>query len=468
MSKFQKDLTRGSVARHLVLFSIPFLAANFLQALYNMADMFFVGRFNGAVGATAVGVGGQVTVLMMHLISGLAVGGTVLIAQYIGAGRQGDVKRTVGTIFTLYSVAGAALTAVMLVADRYILRLLVSDPLAYPETLKYTNICMAGLIFIFGYNAVSAVLRGMGDSRHPLLFVSIAAALNIGLDALFCGPFGMGAAGAAWATVISQGVSFLLSVWFLRRKKFLFDFHPKSFRVDKEIARQLLRIGLPTSAGGVTVALSFIALTGVADSIAGLVGTTALSVTGKVNSVAILPALALQASTASMAGQNLGAQKYDRALKTCLTAVGLTLCVTVPMLLLARAFAVPVTRFFLGTASGGPGPAVAAECVAQSAVYIRSISWDYIFVAGTFNVMGLAMAAGHTKFTLSMSLLSSIVMRVPAAWLLGKTLGLGLMGLGLAVPATTALCLLIEAAYLYGGRWKRSRVVAGPEIPLME
>ena len=464
MPKFQKDLTQGSVARHLILFALPFLASNFLQALYNMADMFFVGRFNGAVGATAVGVGGQVTFLVLNLISGLAVGVTVLIAQFIGAQRQEDVKRTVGTIFTLYGAAGTALTAVMLVADRYILKLLISDPLAYPETLKYTNICMAGLIFIFGYNAVSAVLRGMGDSRHPLLFVAVAAALNIGLDALFCGPFDMGAAGAAWATVISQGMSFLLSVWFLRKKDFLFDFRLKSFRIDRDIARQLLRIGLPTSAGGVTVSMSFITLTGVANSIAGIVGTTALSVTGKVNSVAILPAFALQASVSSMAGQNLGAQKHDRALKTCLTGIVIALCVTVPMLLLVRTWAPEITRFFIGTDSEGLSPEIALACVEQAAVYIRSISWDYIFVAGTFNIIGLALAAGHTRFTLSMSLLSSIVMRVPAAWLLGKTLSLGLMGMGFAVPITTVLVLVIDVVYLCSGRWKQSRVVEHLEL----
>ena len=464
MPKFQKDLTKGSVSKHLILFALPFLASNFLQALYNMADMFFVGRFNGAVGATAVGVGGQVTFLVLNLISGLAAGGTVLIAQFIGAKRQEDVKRTVGTIFTLYGAAAVALTVVMLVADRFILRALVSDPLAYPETLKYTNICMTGLLFIFGYNAVSAVLRGMGDSRHPLLFVAVAAVLNIGLDALFCGPLDMGAAGAAWATVIAQGVSFLLSVWFLRKKEFLFDFHPKSFRIDKGIVSQLLRIGLPTSAGGVTVSLSFITLTGVANSIAGIVGTTALSVTGKVNSVAILPAFAMQASVSSMAGQNLGAQKHKRALHTCLTGIGIALSVTLPMLLLVRTFAQPITRFFINTDSGDLDPAVALACVEQAAVYIRSISWDYIFVAGTFNIIGLALAAGHTKFTLSMSLLSSIVMRVPAAWLLGKTLGMGLMGMGFAVPITTVLCLVVEIFYLASGKWKKSRVMGHLEL----
>ncbi|MDR2753148.1 MAG: MATE family efflux transporter [Oscillospiraceae bacterium] len=466
MSKFQKDLTQGSVAKHLILFSMPFLAANFLQALYNMADMFFVGRFSGAVGATAVGVGGQVTILTINLISGLAVGGTVMIAQLIGANKQGDVKRTVGTMFTLYGIAGIAMTVLMLVIDPLILKLLVADdagPLAYAETLKYTQICMGGLFFIFGYNAVSAVLRGMGDSKHPLYFVSIAAVLNIGLDALLCGGFRMGAAGAAWATVVSQGVSFLLSVFFLRRQNFLFDFHPKSFRIDKDILRQLLKIGLPTSVGGTTVTFSFMVLTGIAKTIAGIAGNTALSVTGKVNSVAILPALAMQAATSSMAGQNLGAGKQKRALQTCLTAIGITLVVTVPLMLLAQLFAKPIIHFFIGTGSQGLDPVTAQACVDQSVIYIRSISWDYLLVSGVFNIIGLAMAAGHTKFSLVAGLVSSLLVRVPAAWLLGKVLGLGLRGMGFAAPIATTASLLIDIIYLLSGRWKKSKITLDRE-----
>jgi len=183
--------------------------------------------------------------------------------------------------------------------------------------------------------------------------------------------------------------------------------------------------------------------------------------------VAILPAFALQASTASMGGQNLGAQKHDRALKTCLTAIGIALCVTLPVMLLVRGFAVPITRFFIGTDSEGLDPATALACVEQSALYIRSISWDYVIVAGTFNIIGLAMAAGHTKFPLSMSLFSSLLVRVPAAWLLGRTLGLGIAGMGFAAPIATALSLLIDVGYLASGRWKKSRVMGEADMELL-
>ena len=456
MTKFQKDLTQGSVARNLILFSLPFLASNFLQSLYNMGDMFFVGRFYGSVGASAVGVGGQIMILMTNLIAGLAVGGTVLIAQIIGSGRHERLRKTVGTVFTLYGAAAIVLTAVMLLLNPMIVRLL-ADPQAYDETLRYVQICTAGLFFIFGYNAVSAVLRGMGDSKHPLLFVSIAAGLDLGMNWLFCGPWHMGAAGAAWSTVIAQGLSFVLSAVFLRRGGFVFDFRLKSLRIDKDVTRQLLRIGFPSTLGGTMTTLSFMLLTGIAKSIAGIVGTTALAVTGKANSVAILPAFAMQSAVSSMAGQNLGAGKPKRALRTTTTAIFLTLGFTLVMFLLMQSFADYVVRFFLSGDAGGLDPEIARQCLEQSAVYIRSVSWDYLVVAVVFNITGLAMSAGHTTFALGVGLTSSLLVRAPAAWLLGSRFGL--RGMGYAAPLATAVSMVIDLAYLWSGRWKKSKIV---------
>ena len=278
MSKFQRDLTEGSVTKHLLKFSLPFLASNLLQALYNMADMLIVGQFSGPVGTSAVGVGGQVTILVINLISGLAVGGTVMIAQFIGAKRQEDVKETIGTMFSLYAIAAAVMTVVMLLLNSTILRVMGMPEESFSEGLAYLNICMGGTVFVFGYNAVAAVLRGMGDSRHPLLFVLIAAVANVVLDLILVGPLHMGAAGAAWATIAAQALSFILSIVFLRRRDFVFDFHPRSFRIRGEKAKQLMKIGLPSSLQGTLVSFSFMWLTSVAAGIAGIVGTTALSI----------------------------------------------------------------------------------------------------------------------------------------------------------------------------------------------
>ncbi|MDR2525192.1 MAG: MATE family efflux transporter [Oscillospiraceae bacterium] len=456
-AKFQRDMTQGSVARHLILFSMPFLAANLLQALYNMADMFFVGRYNGPVGASAVGAGGQINNMMLQLISGLAIGGTVLIAQLIGAKQIDQLRKTVGTVFTLYCVMAFSLTAVMLVVNPFLVRLM-ADAAAYDATLEYVQICTGGLFFIFGYNAVSAVLRGMGDSKHPLMFVLVAVVLNIGLDYVFCGWMHMGAKGAAWATVVAQGVSFLLAAIFLRRSDFVFDFRPKSLRIDRKIALQLLRIGFPSSLGATAVALSFMTLTGMAKSIRGLVGTTALSVTSKANSVGILPAVAMQASVSSMAGQNLGAGMPKRALRTSVTGIGITLAITLVVFILMQIFADHVVAFFIGSGGQGLDVNTAQACLEESAAYLRAVSWDYLVVSIGFNISALAISAGHTTYNLVVGLAGSILVRVPVAYLLASS-SLGLQGMGYAVPITTMVAMLSHLVYLGSGRWKHSKII---------
>ena len=462
MSKFQHDLTQGSVTKQLLLFSLPFLASNLLQALYNLADMLIVGRFCGPVGASAVGLGGQVTILVINLISGLAVGGTVLIAQYIGAKRQEEVAKTVGTMFTLYGICGAVITVVMLLCSRYILIALNTSPEAFDETLAYLNICMGGTIFVVGYNAVSAVLRGMGDSKHPLLFVAIAAAVNVVLDILLVGPLNMGAAGAAWATISAQAISFIISVVFLRRRDFVFDFHPRSFRIHRDLAGKLIKIGLPASLQGTLVSFSFMVLTGIANVVAvsPLVGSTALSIAGKVNSIAILPSMAMQASVSSMVGQNMGAGKPERAKKTMWVAVGFAFSVSALVFALVNLFPEQIVALFLGSQEqAGMTAEVLAHCVEQSALYLRMISFDYLPTSVLFCITGLAMGVGQTLFSMCNGIASSLLLRIPAAYIFGSVLGWGLKGVGLAAPAATAGGLVICFIYLLTGAWKRAKVV---------
>lgn len=461
LSGFQHDLTEGSVTRQLLKFSLPFLLSNLLQALYNLADMLIVGRFCGPVGASAVGIGGQVTILVINLISGLAVGGTVLIAQYIGARKQPEVERTVGTMFTLYAIAGAAITVIMLVLGRYILLAMNVSEEAFDQTLGYLNICMGGTLFVVGYNAVSAVLRGMGDSRHPLIFVAIACAINVVLDLLFVGPLNMGAPGAAWATITAQALSFIISVIFLRRRDFVFDFHPRSFRIDRQLAGKLLQLGLPASLQGTLVSLSFMVLMGIANTVAvtPLVGSTALSIAGKVNSIAILPSLAMQASVSSMAGQNIGAGKPERAQKTMFVAMGFSFVVSALVFVLVNLFPQPIAEIFIGTSANGDlSEETIRLCIRESAVYLQCISWDYLLTSVVFCINGLAIGVGQTVFSLLNSGIGSLALRIPAAWLLGKALGWGLQGVGYAAPIATAGSLIVGIIYLLTGSWRHARV----------
>ncbi len=458
MSKFQQDLTSGSVTKQLLKFALPFLLSNLIQAMYNMADILIVGWFSGPVGTSAVGIGGNVTILVINLISGLAVGGTVLIAQFIGAKKNDEVTKTIGTMFTAYGIASVILTVVMLILCPYILRLLNCPKESFDAAMSYLNICMMGNIFVFGYNAVSAVLRGMGNSRHPLIFVAIAAATNVVLDLLFCGPLKMGAAGAAWATIMAQGLSFIMSVIFLRRNNFVFDFHPRSFRIHRDIFIQLVKIGLPSSLQGTLVSFSFMFLTRLANDIGGIAGSTALSIAGKVNSVAILPAIAMQASVSSMAGQNLGAKKPERALKTMFIAIALAFAFSTAVFALVQTFTGEIVTLFIGTGNTDLPAEVVEQCIQASGEYIRYFSYDYFVVSFVFNINGLAIGAGQTLFSLFNACTSSLFLRVPVAWIFGIRLGWGLKGVALAAPIASLGALVFGIVYLLTGKWRISSI----------
>ena len=445
------------MTRQLLRFSVPFLLSNLLQALYNMADMLIVGQFCGMVGTSAVGIGGQITILLLNLVSGLAVGGTVMIAQYTGARQTERVKATIGTMFTLYAVAAALLTAIMLLTTDPLLKLMNTPSESFAEARAYLLICMSGTVFVFGYNAVSAVLRGMGESRHPLMFVAIAAGVNVVLDLVLVGGFRMGAAGAAWATIFAQAVSFVMSVIFLRRNDFVFDFKPRSFRVDRGLAAQLLRLGIPSSLQGTLVSVSFMFLSAMANSLAGLIGSSAVSIAGKVNSIAILPSMAMQASVSSMAGQNIGAGKMERARRTLHVATAIAVAMSTAILMVVQLFPQELVALFIG-ATDDIAPAERAKCIEQSALYLRSMSVEYPLTGFLFCLNGLIIGAGKTFVSFCTAAISSLLLRIPAAYVLGSVLALGLGGLGFAAPVATVFSLIVSAVYYFSGRWKRGNL----------
>jgi len=243
--KIQRDFTTGSIGRHLIQFCLPFLLSNFIQACYSVADMLIVGNFADTNALAGVTNGAQITNLVINMVSGLTIGGTVLVGQYFGAKKEKDVSETIGTTFSLMMIVGLFLTVVMMLCTEAVMTFLKVPQDAWKDAKEYTNICLLGTVFTFGYNAISAVQRGMGESKRPLYFVSIAAVINVGLDLWFVAGLGMGAVGAAWATISAQAISMLLAAIYLKRKKFIFDFKLKSFIPDRKIMKILLKLGIP-------------------------------------------------------------------------------------------------------------------------------------------------------------------------------------------------------------------------------
>lgn len=427
---------------------MPFLFANLLQALYNVADMVIVGNFGAPGGLGGVGLGGQVTMLVIQVTNGLSVGGTVLVAQYIGAKREEDEREVVGTLFTLFAILSVVLTVVMLAVHVPILRLLNTPEENFKEAADYLAICLSGTVFIMGYNAVSAILRGMGDSKRPLLFVAIATIVNVVLDLLFVAVFDWSAAGAAAATVIAQAVSFIFSVAYLRKiGGFSFDFKLKSFKIYKDKLALLFKIGLPMAIQGMITSLSFLTLTGLVNSF-GSAALNVSSVAGRVNSFAILPNIAFSSAISAMAGQNIGAGEHARAKKTMLIGMRLALGCAVIMTVLIFFFPEQILAVF----------GMSVDGVGFVTLYFRFIAMDYLFTAVLFSMNGLLMGAGHTNITMINSLINSIFLRVPLAYIFALACGLGMPGVALGISMSTLGPMITNFFYIQSGKWKKARI----------
>ncbi len=446
---FHKDLTQGSVSRQLIKFATPFLLSNLLQALYSVADMIIVGQFCGKTGITGVSIGSQINILVTGAALGLSVGGTVLIAQYGGQKLFKEQRKTIGTMTTLYIILAIVLTVVMLLLCDSLLQLLNTPASAYGEARDYYNICMGGMVFMFLYNAISGVLRGMGDSKRPLYFVLIAAITNVVLDLILVGKFGMASAGAAWATISAQALSVIISLIYLTKKKFFAEYKLSDFKISKEKLGPLMRIGLPSSIQSLVVSLSFLTLTALVNSLPNAeVASACQGIGGKINSFAILPGLAISSAISSMAGQNIGAGEFDRAKKTMKIGMVMAFAISVVVFAVVNIFPEFLIRLF----DSEP------EVIETGARYIRLISFDYLFACIMFCLNGLAIAAGSTYIALINAFCNGILIRVPLAYFLVNVMGLGFDGIALSMGFASLGGIIIGAIYVQSGKWKKSMI----------
>lgn len=449
MSKFENNLSKGNVFKQLVLFSLPFLLSNLIQTLYSVADMVIVGQFSGTLSMSGVNIGSQVTFLITNLVLGLSVGATVLIGQYLGANDRESLKETIGTLFTSLFILAVVLTVAVHFLRIPLLKLIKTPAESFSEAERYFFITNLGTVFIFGYNALSAVMRGMGDSKNPLIFVAVACVLNIGLDILLVAGFSMGASGAAIATVASQAVSMILCVIYLAKNNFIFDFKLSSFKISKRRLTLLLKVGVPTSIQNVASSASFLFLTALVNSTGGAIASAAVGAVGKLNGFAILPAVAMSSSVSAMSAQNLGAGEENRAKKTMF--IGMAIAGTISIL------AFIIIRLFpeLCMSAFGDDP----EMIKYGVIYLSSFSYDYVIVPWLFCMNGLFIGAGHTTFSLINGSLSSIFIRIPASYLFGITLGGGLFGVGLGAPCASLVALCLAVWFYLSGKWKVMSII---------
>lgn len=428
----KNNLTTGTVGKVLLRFVLPYLLSCFMQTFYGMADLFVVGQFHGAEVTTAVSLGSQVMHMMMVIILGLAMGATVQIGRAVGAGDRKKAARTMGTTVVLFSAFAILLTAILLVLTNPIIHVMMTPDEAVADTRYYLLICFAGIPFIVAYNVISSVFRGIGDSRRPMYFVAVACVVNILLDFLLIGSFGMGAAGAALATICGQAVSVLLALVFMKRKNFGFALTRKEIRIQRELFWDILKVGIPVAVQDGLIQVAFVVITIIANS-RGLVVATGVGIVEKLISFLFLVPSAFLSAISAITAQNMGAGKPERARKS----LGYGLLITVSWGLLCSLY----NQFFPETLVGLFTKDAAVLIAGAS--YLRAYSFDCLFAAIHFCFSGYFCGEGKSGISFIHNMISILLMRVPGAYLASVYFPETLYPMGWAAPLGSLLSAII-------------------------
>ncbi len=445
-----RDMTAGSPAGHILHFALPLLAGSLLQQLYNMVDSWVVGRYVGDGALAAVGVGFPVLTMFSSLFIGLSSGGTVVIAQFFGAGKMDRVRDAVDTIYAAFLASILPLTALALLAVGPILRLLQVEEAAYGEAYLYLMVVCAGLIGSIGYNLNSGILGGLGNSRSTLLFLASASVLNIVLDLLLVLAFGLGVLGVALGTIIAQAFSWLFGVFYINRRYPEISLRLIPRRFDRALFRQIMGIGLPAGVQMSLVALGAMVVMGRINAY-GKEFTAGYNVGFRLDQLAFLPIQSLSSAVISFVGQNIGARNPDRARRGIRVTVTLSAVWAVLMTAVLMPFREPLVAFF------SPTPAV----IHAGAVYLQCIMPFYFMFAVMFCLNNAMRGAGDSVFPMVDVILSLILVRVPAVYWLADHYGPDYMYYGMAVGWTVGLALSV--GWYLSGRWKRNGSLADEE-----
>lgn len=437
-----RNMTVGSPAGHIFYFALPLLAGSFLQQLYNMVDSFVVGKYVGDSALAAVGVGFPVIFMFTSLFMGLSNGGTVVIAQFYGAGRMDRVRDAVDTIYTSFVCAAVPVTLAALLAVRPMLWLLRVDESAYHEAWVYLMVVCAGLMGTIGYNLNAGILGGLGNSRSTLLFLSIAAVMNIFLDFALVLWADMGVLGVALGTIISQAFSWLFGIFFINRRYPQIRIRPFCRRFDRELFRQIMGIGLPAGIQMSLVAVGSMVIMSKVNSY-GEAYTAGYNVGYRLDQLAFLPVQSLSNAVTAFVGQNIGAKRLDRARRGVRVTVGSAVVWSLAM----TALLIPCGPFFISIFSQTPA------VIDAGAAYLQGIMPFYALFAVFFTLNNAMRGAGESVFPMVNTILSLILLRVPSVYLMATYFGPAYMYYGFGVGWAVGFAATV--AYYLSGRWLR-------------
>lgn len=431
------DFTQGNILKKLIRFMIPILGALVLQAAYGAVDLLVVGRFGSTTGLSAVSTGSQILNLVTFVITQLAMGITVLIARYIGEKETNQIGQLLGGSTVVFSILAVVLFTVMVFFSHSLAILMQAPNEAVSLTSTYVKICGAGIFFIVAYNVLSAIFRGLGDSKSPLIFVAIACVVNIVGDLVFVAGLHMDAAGAAIATVLAQAISVILALVMLKRRELPFCLIGKDFRLNHQ-SRRFLNVGLPLALQECLTQLSFLALCAFVNRL-GLDASSGYGVACKIVNFAMLVPSALMQSMASFVSQNVGAGKEDRAKKVLFTGMSVGIFV--------GAF-VFVGVFFFGNTLTSIFTTDEAVII-KGYDYLKGFAPETIVTAILFSMIGYFNGHEKTVWVMIQGVVQTLLVRLPLAYIMSIQPNASLTYIGLAAPVATCFGIVLNVIYYH-------------------
>ncbi len=432
------DATRGSVWKTMGRFALPYLCSYFLQTLYGMADLFIIGQFEGAASITAVSIGSQVMHMVTVMLVGLAMGTTVTIAQAVGGGKREQAAWATGNTVTLFLGCSLVLAAFLTFLAQPVAALMHTPAEAIPGTVDYLVICFLGIPFITAYNIISAIFRGLGNSRSPMIFIAIACAANILLDVLFMGTFQMGPAGAALGTTLSQAISVVISLVMIRRYHLGISLRKEHLKPRGDMIRKLLRIGVPIALQDGFIQVAFLVITVIANE-RGITDAAAVGIVEKIISFVFLVPSSLLSTVSALGAQNIGAHQGDRARAILQDALKAAAAFGIFMILVMQ----PAAPYFVGAFTADP------EVIGAGAPYLRGYIVDTLFAGIHFSFSGFFCACGRSEFSFFHNVISIVLARIPLVYAASKAFPATLLPMGLATAGGSLVSVLICLG-LYG------------------
>ncbi len=450
-NKITKDFTKGNILIQLLSFTLPFMAGNALQVLYSTVDMVIVGKYVGTPGLSAVSQSSMIVNFVTMVCLGFSNAGQVLISQALGAKKKKEASDIIGTLFIVILLIGVGLSLIILFLRYLILKLMNIPGESYDMSMDYLVICSAGLFFTAGYNIVSAILRGLGDSKRPFLFIGIATIVNLVLDIIFTGYLGFGVAGAAYATIIGQGVSFVFSLYYLYKNRYLFgfDFKKESFHINKKYCKMIFSLGTPMAIQSGCINLSMLYVNSLVNSVS-VVASASFGVGSRIDDIFNKISQGLQYAAMPIISQNIGAKNQKRAVETVYCTLLYSGIFTVFVIAIYLIYGRELFMMFSND----------SLVHNMSSVFIRAILWMFPALAIMRGTNAFIQGIGNAKLGMVLSILDGVVLRIGLSWLFGIAFKQGFYGFVLGYGLAAYGCAIPGFIYFISGKWKKRKSLA--------